>query len=71
MNRLDLNPKHLAHHEDWEGGHAAFTCPECEKVFIVSAALHEGRRMCPNCGNSTGHVEGRRESGGSAWLEWK
>lgn len=70
MNRLDLNPGHLAHHEDWDGDHAAFTCPACEKVFIVTGALHDGKRTCPNCGKCTGHVRGRRESGGTAWLEW-
>lgn len=70
MKRLDLNPGHLAHHEDWEGEHAAFTCPACEKVFIVSGRLHKGQRQCPNCGGSTGHVQGKRQDGGTAWLEW-
>ena len=69
MNRLDLNPNHLAHHEDWEGEHAAFTCPGCGKVFIVCGSIHEGRRPCPNCGESTGHVQGKRQDGGKAWLE--
>ena len=26
--------------EDWEGNNAAFSCPACNKVFIVSALLH-------------------------------
>jgi hypothetical protein len=34
--------------EDWEGNNAAFTCPLCKKVFLVSGLLHEGRRDCPN-----------------------
>ena len=70
MNRLELNPNHLAHHEDWEDDHAAFTCPLCEKVFIVSGAVHGGERKCPNCGKSTGHVSGPRGNEGRAWLEW-
>jgi hypothetical protein len=33
--------------EDWEGNNAAFSCPACNKVFIVSALLHGGQRECP------------------------
>ena len=42
--------------EDWEGNNAAFTCPLCKIVFLVSGLLHGGRRTCPNpkCGKSTG-----------------
>lgn len=70
MNRLDLHPDHLALHEDWEGANAAFTCPSCNKVFIVSKQIHRGARACPNCGRATGHVDGARKSNGKAWLEW-
>ena len=56
MNRLDLNPNHLAHHEDWECDNVAFSWHAYEKVFIVSDHLHEARRECPNCGLSTGHI---------------
>jgi hypothetical protein len=55
--------------EDWEGEHAAFTCPGCGKVYIVCGSIHEGQRECPNCGKSTGHVQGKRQDGGKAWLE--
>ena len=71
MNRLDLNHEHLAHHEDWVGNNVTFTCPLCDKVFIVSGSLHRGTRACPNCGESTGHVQGKSDSGGRAWLEWQ
>jgi hypothetical protein len=58
--------------EDWEGNNAAFACPLCRKVFIVSALLHEGRRRCPNpkCGKSTGWIRGAKTAGGSAGIEW-
>ncbi len=61
-----------ARDEDWAGNNAAFTCPLCGKVFLVSAApnIHEGERACPNCGESTGHVEGGRLSGGTAFITW-
>jgi len=59
--------------EDWEGNNAAFTCPACGKVFIVSAILHQGRRACPNakCGKSVGWVSGGKGSSGSAGIEWE
>jgi hypothetical protein len=59
--------------EDWEGNNAAFTCPNCKKVFIVSGLLHDGRRKCPNpkCGKSVGWVRGGKGSGGSAGIEWQ
>ena len=56
--------------EDWEGNNAAFICPVCNKVFIVSGIIHKGARRCPSCGKSTGHVEGGRKGGGRAWIEW-
>jgi hypothetical protein len=58
--------------EGWEGNNAAFTCPLCKKVFIVSALLHGGRRTCPNpkCGKSFGWVEGGKSSGGNAGIGW-
>ncbi len=45
MQNRDLNPKNLAHDEDWVGNNAAFTCPHCGKVFLVnstgsSASIH-------------------------------
>ena len=56
--------------EDWEGNNAAFSCPACNKVFIVSALLHGGQRECPNCGKSKGYVHGSKQTGGSASIKW-
>lgn len=56
---------------DWYGNNAAFTCPVCSKVFIVSPFITE-RRHCPGCGNSTAHCTGTAEKDGKqAWIEWK
>jgi predicted RNA-binding Zn-ribbon protein involved in translation (DUF1610 family) len=72
-----LNPNELGQTEDWEGNNAAFQCPICGKVFIVSdTRMHvspegeKGYRRCPHCGKSTGRVTGGRKSGGSASIEW-
>lgn len=63
----------------YEGNNAAFVCPHCKHVFIISAAIHptkggtqgrDGQRACPSCGKSTGHVAGGRNSGGKAWLDF-
>jgi len=69
---ISNNPSNHALNEDWEGNNVAFTCPLCNKVFIVSGApiIHNGVRKCPGCGKSTGHVEGGRKSRGRAWIEW-
>jgi hypothetical protein len=56
--------------EDWEGNNIAVTCPVCNKVFIVSGQIHHGKRSCPNCGKSTGKLEGGRKSSGTASLTW-
>lgn len=67
---------------DWEGNNAAFKCPMCGFVFIVSGSVHgidlplkkgdtsKGKRSCPKCERSTAHIEGGRESNGRAWIEW-
>ena len=66
----------LGQDEDWEGDNAAFRCPPCGKVFIVSdTRMHvgpqneKGYRKCPGCENSIGRVSGGRKSGGSASIE--
>jgi predicted RNA-binding Zn-ribbon protein involved in translation (DUF1610 family) len=68
-----IDPDVQARDEDWEGNNAAFSCPVCGKVFLVSASplMHNGSRECPNCHRSTGYVEGGRKGGGSARIEWK
>ena len=39
---------------DWEGNNAAFTCPKCNQVFVVSAQLHPEGRRCPACSSLRG-----------------
>jgi hypothetical protein len=55
---------------DWVGNNAAFTCPVCRQIFLVSARLHTDGRDCPNCGKSNGRVVGGKNQGGSAVLRW-
>lgn len=69
MNQQQLSPNNLGQNEDWVGNNAAFTCPACGKVFIVSGMLHREGRPCPKCGKFIGFVEGGAQSGGRAWLE--
>jgi hypothetical protein len=55
---------------DWYGDNAAFTCPVCSKVFIVSSFISKSRN-CPACRKSTGFVSGKCETEGSeAKIEW-
>jgi predicted RNA-binding Zn-ribbon protein involved in translation (DUF1610 family) len=70
MTTRKIDPNAMRPDEDWEGNNAAFSCPACAKVFIVSGMVHKAGRSCPNCGKSTGHVRGGKKSGGSAYLEW-
>jgi predicted RNA-binding Zn-ribbon protein involved in translation (DUF1610 family) len=67
-----LDPNNLGMDEDWEGNNAAFRCPHCGKVYIVSGTIHRrGGRRCPSCGKSTGYCDIKgRKSGGSASFEW-
>ncbi|MCX5718401.1 MAG: hypothetical protein NT055_00280 [Nitrospirae bacterium] len=67
-----LDPNNLGLNEDWEGNAAAFMCPHCGKVFIVSGTrIHKGIRKCPNCSKSTGRCDIKgKKSGGTANLEW-
>jgi Zn finger protein HypA/HybF involved in hydrogenase expression len=67
----NVDPDNLGRGEDWEGNNAAFTCPACSKVFIVSDLMHGGERDCPECRKSTGRVMGGKKSGGSASIELK
>ena len=66
-----LDPLALQKTEDWAGNNAAFTCPICAKVFIVSQLIHRGERNCPDCGQSTARLIGsRRNEGATASIEW-
>jgi transcription elongation factor Elf1 len=68
MSERRLDAKNLPYNMDWIGNNAAFTCPKCGKVFIVSAHMNKGGRDCPSCSESVGYVEGGAGSGGSAWI---
>jgi len=72
MPSKQLDPNNLGIDEDWEGNNAAFRCPHCNKVFIVSGTrVHGGKRNCPKCGKSIGYCDIKgRKSGGFAKLEW-
>lgn len=68
-----LDPAQLGHDEDWYGNNAAFTCPCCGKVFIVSKFPVKkgegGKRMC-SCGKATGYCSGSSKENGKAWIQW-
>jgi len=64
-----LDPRRLARDEDWLGNNAAFTCPVCGKVFIVSGFILD-KRKCPGCGKSTGVIKGGQKRGGRAFIKW-
>jgi Zn finger protein HypA/HybF involved in hydrogenase expression len=70
VRQLDPSADTLKPDVDWEGNNAAFTCPKCNQVFVVSAQLHPEGRRCPACQQSTGLVVGGRRSNGSATLSW-
>jgi hypothetical protein len=72
MHVKRLDGANLGQGEDWEGNNAAFACPACGKVFIVSGVIHRGERRCPvfSCGKAVAYVEGGRQSGGKARIEW-
>ena len=63
-----IDRNHIGQSEDWLGNNAAFTCPVCNKVFIVSGLLNPNGRDCPGCGKSTGRVVGGKDSGGTATI---
>jgi Zn finger protein HypA/HybF involved in hydrogenase expression len=70
MAQRNLNPDAMTVDEDWEGNNAAFKCPRCGKIFIVSGHLHPNGRSCPECKQSEGHVKGARQNGGEAYIKW-
>lgn len=39
------------------GNNAAFICPACGKVLVVSGFLTNGERNCPSCDKSTAKIE--------------
>ncbi len=69
MKTKNLNARHPGLKEDWLGNNAAFECPVCGKVYLVSG-LAKPVRTCPNCGQSHGHVTGSGQGGGKAFVVW-
>jgi len=64
-NRRELDPQNLRKDEHKLGNNAAFTCPHCDKVFLVSTFIHEGEADCPDCGESRGFFRDDK-----VWIEW-
>lgn len=65
--RRELDRDDLRKDEDWVGNNAAFTCPHCGTVFLVSGRQHgDGRRRCPGCEKSEGFCDVK---GKKAWIE--
>jgi hypothetical protein len=56
----------------WAENNAAFTCSCCGSVFLVGARLNPHGLHCPRvgCGKSFGYVEGGKDSGGIATINW-
>jgi hypothetical protein len=73
MPERDIDPASPDRDEDWYGNNAAFTCPACSQVFVVSGYLDrdEGRR-CPRCDSAKGYVRGSSSKApdSRAWIEW-
>lgn len=59
-------------HNEWVGNNAAFTCPVCNNVFLVSGYLNPRGRKCPSCNKALGRVQGRDKKGRKAHaeIEW-
>ncbi len=70
MASRQIDKDNQAHDEDWYGNNAAFSCPLCGKVFIVSQMLKEkgsenGHRKCPSCKETTAILDAN-----GARIEW-
>lgn len=70
MAKREFDRNMVTLNDDWFGNNAAFTCPKCRQVFLVSGMIHRNGRECPKCGKSKGHVQGARNQGGHAFIEW-
>lgn len=55
----ELDADNLRKDEDCAGNNAAFTCPKCGKVFLVSGMIHKKGRQCPSCGKSTARIDAK------------
>lgn len=75
MPRIVFDRNNQPANGDWIGNNAAFTCPLCGHVFIVTTMsnIHGqgGQRDCPNCLQSRAHVGGGRlDPQAEAFIEW-
>lgn len=75
MAKRIIDPKAIARDEDVWGNNAAFTCPICGSVFLVSAFFkkHKQGRPCPRCEKSRAfppikNKKTKRKS--KAYIEW-
>jgi len=68
MQFKEIDKKNLPLTEDLVGNNAAFTCPVCRQVFIVSTFAHRGKRMCPTCQKSVGYCDKDSEN---LRIEWE
>jgi hypothetical protein len=68
---IDFEAK--ARDEDRVGNNAAFTCPRCGKVFIVSGHIpsHKDGRTCPWCGQSKGYAPRDNKDPNGARIQWE
>jgi len=57
---------------DWVGNNAAFTCPVCNNVFLVSEHMNPHGRKCPSCKKSIARVQAKERKGKKAYasIEW-
>jgi len=77
-----LDPSSLTSGDDWVGNNAAFTCPVCQNVFLVSNGMigqnplpghdSQGVRTCPQCKKVVARVTGGagQHPNTEASIEW-
>lgn len=71
MATREIDPNAKARDEDRVGNNAAFTCPKCGKVFIVSRLINgEEGRACPWCQQSRGYAPANDADEAGARITW-
>jgi len=73
MNTKYIDKENIKKDEAWLGNNAAFVCPVCGQIYIVSdfpPRAGGGVQKC-SCGKSEAHCTGKKdENGTEAWIEW-